>query len=425
MIDIQTDRQLAEYCSSIAETPRLALDTEFIREKTYFPVLALVQIAAEGGEPVLVDPLGLDLAPLITLLDKPTIQKVLHAGRQDVEIFQLRTGRVPSNIFDTQVAAALLGWGEQIGYANLVASACKVELAKGARFTDWLSRPLHESQLDYARNDVRYLLQAQNALLEQGQRLGRLERIQEAMTRSYDPVLFTERPDRLWQKVKRWNTLSPKDYVVLQALARWRDEEARRIDRPIRMVLSDEALIELARTTKLDQAALQSKRFASTGFLKRFAEALLVIHRQARETPRSEWPKLVRIPTVAPQAERVAGLAWLLVESIAEQQSMAPASLIAKRDLPALVDLILKGEELNTTLDEWQAGLLAKPLQDLVLGRTALAVRKGDLAWIPTAANESGGNIPTGTAPTANSLATHGGKTLDRDHQGKQDNTRR
>jgi hypothetical protein len=121
----------------------------------------------------------------------------------------------------------------------------------------------------------------------------------------------------------------------------------------------------------------------------------------------------------------VAGLAWLLVESIAEQQSMAPASLIAKRDLPALVDLILKGEELNTTLDEWQAGLLAKPLQDLVLGRTALAVRKGDLAWIPTAANESGGNIPTGTAPTANSLATHGGKTLDRDHQGKQDNTRR
>lgn len=387
MIDIQTDRQLADYCASIADTPRLALDTEFIREKTYFPVLALIQMAAEGGEPVLVDPLGLDLSPLLALLDKPSIQKVLHAGRQDVEIFQLRTGRVPNNLFDTQVAAALLGWGEQIGYANLVASTCKVELAKGARFTDWLSRPLHASQLDYARNDVRYLLHAQNVLLEQAQRLQRLDRIQEAMTRSYGPELFTERPDRLWQKVKRWNSLSPKDYVVLQALARWRDEEARRIDRPIRMVLSDEALIELARTSKLDQAALQSKRFASAGFLKRYGDSLLTAHGQARETPRSEWPKLVRGPSVAPQAERMAGLAWLLVESIAERMSMAPASLIAKRELPALVELILKGEALSGILDEWQAGLLAEPLRDLVLGRTALAVRKGELAWIPVPGN--------------------------------------
>ncbi len=175
MIDIASQPQLEQLCAELKKQSFFCLDTEFIREKTYFPVLALIQIAWPGQEPVVLDPCCLDLAPFLEILQDPNILKVLHAGRQDIEIFYNLDTKKIGPVFDTQVAAALLGMGEQIGYSALVQRICQVALGKGSRFTDWLARPLLKEQLEYARDDVRYLSEVYNNLYSKLQKHNRLE----------------------------------------------------------------------------------------------------------------------------------------------------------------------------------------------------------------------------------------------------------
>jgi ribonuclease D len=237
---------LADFCQRAAGFDYVTVDTEFLRETTYWPKLCLLQVATED-EAVLIDPLtdGLSLVPFFTLLTNPKVVKVFHAARQDIEIFVKLTGKVPENIFDTQVAASVCGYGDSVSYDNLVRSVTGVELDKSSRFTDWSARPLSEKQRLYAVADVTHLRDIYKSLVEQVDKTGRWYWVEDELSvlRSIDT--YVVQPENAWERL-RAKLNRPRDVAALQQLAAWREKRAQDSDQPRSRVLKDDALIELA-----------------------------------------------------------------------------------------------------------------------------------------------------------------------------------
>jgi ribonuclease D len=377
---IATPADLATFCAHLRGTPWLALDTEFIREKTYYPRLCLVQVASQE-QVACIDPLALsDLEPLLNVIFDPTILKVLHSAHQDLEIFFHLRGAVPCPVFDTQLAATLLGQGEQVGYASLVKALLGVDLDKSQTRTDWSRRPLDAAQLDYAADDVRYLrdvYQQQRADLVSRQRLDWLA---EDFSELGDPERYQVRPQEAWRRIKGSQQLHGVQLAALRALAAWREERAIASDRPRKWILGDDVLLELARHMPKNEEQLDRVRGLEPGTLKRHGQTLLGLLAAARGEPREQWPSLPPRHPLSPEQDALVDAMMALIRLRGAQQAVSPQNLASRKDLERL----LAAEPDIPLLHGWRATLAGHEVQALLRGALRLEVHDGELRTVPS-----------------------------------------
>jgi len=266
MSSVTNTKDLKALVAELEEAQYVALDTEFMRDQTYWPKLCLLQVAAPGIEAI-IDPLSedIDLAPFFKLLKSPKIVKVLHASRQDIEIFYHQGGMIPDPLFDTQIAAMVAGFGESVSYETLARKLAHAEIDKSARFTDWSRRPLSKRQLEYALADVTHLRVIYEALAKQLERTGRTAWVAEEIKALQDPALYKLDPELAWKRLKP-RTTNKRFLAILAALAEWREKEAQTRDLPRNRVIKDEALMEIAAHPPADAAGLDHIRAVPKGF---------------------------------------------------------------------------------------------------------------------------------------------------------------
>ena len=285
---ITTAEQLAAAVFRMRGATRLALDTEFMRERTYYPQLCLIQIATDA-DCVLVDPLnGLDLTELLELLAEPGRVKVVHAARQDLEVLYLAGGHVPLPVFDTQIAAALVGLAPQIGYAELVARQLGHSIDKGQTRTDWSRRPLTPEQLAYAADDVHHLLELHKSLVAELQKRGRQHWLDEDASAFADETLYRTEPADAWRRLKGIGRLKPTERAIARAVARWREERAIASDKPRGWILPDETLLGIAVAAPHDLDTLASVRSLQPAVLRKKRGGGAALDRRRRESRRSQ-----------------------------------------------------------------------------------------------------------------------------------------
>lgn len=349
---------LVDFCARLRGASWLALDTEFVREQTFYPQLCLIQIAVPG-QVVCIDPLALpSLDPLLDILYDPTIIKVLHAGRQDLELFFHLRGAVPTPVFDTQLAALVLGCGTQIGYAALVQRLLGVDLPKIHTRADWRHRPLAPEWLAYAADDVRYLRELYPRQLAALQERGWLEALAEDFRALIDPDLYRLQPLNAWRRVREHDRLRGAQRAVLQALAAWREEQASVHDRPRRWILADATLLELSQRMPetLDQLRRIGGLPATTR--QRHGETLLARIAAARAEPPERWPARSHQSRLSPkQAARVDELLHLVVAR-AKEYSIPPQAVADRRDVEKLL-----ADEDSPLRHGWRAALVGRELQ--------------------------------------------------------------
>jgi len=378
---VDSPQGLAALCERLAPAPWLALDTEFMRERTYQPQLCLLQV----GTPEIaacVDPLAIgDLGPLLDQIYDPQRVKVLHAARQDLEILYLLRGELPGPVFDTQIAATVLGHGDQIGYGTLVQNVLGIQLDKSHARADWSRRPLEPAQLRYAADDVRYLAQIYPRLHAQLVEEGRLEWLSEDFAALSRAQTYTNPPEEAWRRVSGANRLRGVQLAILQALAAWREERAQALDKPRKWILKDDVLADLARHAPADLKHLERIRGLDEGTARRSGGDLLAIIRQAGETPKAQWPELAPRLRLAPGQEAVVDAMMAVLRQCAERHRVSVPTLAARRDLEA----IAAGRRDVPLLHGWRAALAGQAIDALLAGETTLRVRDGQLVAEPGA----------------------------------------
>ena len=289
---IADSAELAAFCQRLSSAPYITVDTEFMREKTYYPQLCLVQLAGPD-EARAVDPLapGMDLAPLFALLADPDVLKVFHAARQDVEIFLHLSGAVPTPLFDTQVAAMVCGFGDSVGYETLASQLAKARIDKSMRFTDWSPRPLTEKQVQYALADVTHLRVVYEKLVRKMEKNGRIGWLADEMVELADPATYRTDPVTAWRRLKPRSS-SPKFLAVLKELAAWREREAQERDIPRQRMLRDETLMEIAAHHPATVEELARTRGLGKGMVEgRMGTALLETVRRGLALPEDQIPQ--------------------------------------------------------------------------------------------------------------------------------------
>ncbi len=367
---------LAAFCERAAQFDFVTVDTEFLRETTYWPKLCLIQ-AATDDEAVLIDPLaeGLDLAPFFALLANPAVTKVFHAARQDVEIFVKLSGKVPVNIFDTQIAASVCGFGDSISYDNLVRSIANVELDKSSRFTDWSARPLSEKQRLYALADVTYLRDIYRELRKQVDATKRWDWVEDELgvLRSIDT--YVVQPEQAWERLKM-KINRPRDLAALKKLAAWREKRAQDTDQPRSRVLKDDVLFELAQQRPLTADAFEKLRAVPRGFGRSSAAAeIMGLLREVEDMTKAELPTLPERYRGPSPKGAVGDLLRVLLKSVAEQHGVAARIIATSDDIDALV---LDDEADVPALKGWRRKLFGEKALDIKHGRIGLvATRKG------------------------------------------------
>ena len=362
---VTTADQLTAALQLLSTDAFVALDTEFMRESTYYPGLCLVQ-AAGAQHCVVFDPLAItDLAPLWQFLADRTRIKVLHAARQDLEVLSQAMGRIglpiPGPIFDTQIAAGLIGLSAQIGYAGLVAARLQRELPKGLARTDWARRPLSAEQLTYAADDVRYLAQLYPQLRAELHATGRLAWLEEAAGELEDAGLYRTEPDAAWRRLKGLDRLSPRQRAAAKALAQWREIRAMQSDKPRGWILSDEALRELAERLPDDDSGLQAIRSLPAGVIRKRGTELIELIAASNAAAANEPPMHVPPRPDPALLARVTEL-MALVRAQAQQLSIAPELLATRRDVEQLVF----GGHCEHLLNGWRRALIGERLQAAV-----------------------------------------------------------
>ncbi|GAA0665009.1 ribonuclease D [Sphingomonas insulae] len=375
---------LANLCARLADADFITVDTEFMRESTYYPELCLIQIA-DANEAAAIDPMapGLDMTPLLQLLtDNQDVLKVVHAGGQDIEIIYNLTGKTPHPLFDTQVAAMALGQGEQIGYSNLVDSWLGIVVDKGARFTDWARRPLDARQIEYAIGDVTHLAKIFPMMLERLRKTGRGVWLDQEMERLADPANYANDPDQAWKRV-RISGRKPDVLGRLKALARWRELEAQGKDLPRGRIVKDETLGDLAGHPPRKQADLAKVRglsatWASNDIGGRLMDAL----ENAAPLSSDELPpRDDRKPGLGKDGALVADLLKLLLKIRARDIDVASRLLARSEELEALAAGVRTGLPM---LEGWRFDQFGRDALDLVEGRLGFAVNGGKLKMTRT-----------------------------------------
>ncbi|NCU10694.1 MAG: ribonuclease D [Sphingomonadaceae bacterium] len=375
---ITTSEALADLCARLSQADFVCVDTEFMRENTYWPELCLIQIA-DANEAAAIDPLAkdLDMSPLLDLLvDNEDVLKVFHAGGQDVEIVYNLTGKTPHPIFDTQIAMMAVSQSEQIGYSNLVESWLGLTIDKGARFTDWGRRPLTERQIEYAIGDVTHLAKIFPKLLQRLIKTGRGEWLDIEMEKLADPANYRNDPDQAWQRIKAPGR-NPAMLGRLKALAHWRELEAQDKNIPRGRIARDETVADIACHPPKTQADLAKVRGLSAAWKdNEIGKRLMAAIESAKPLSDAELPP--RTPRGAPLGKEgalVADLLKLLLKIRSREIDVASRLLARSEDL----ELLAAGIRELPLLKSWRFDVFGKDALDLVEGKMAFAVVNGKL----------------------------------------------
>ena len=370
MTPITTTDALAEYCARVAKAPFIAVDTEFMRETTYWPKLCLIQAATPTDEAI-IDPLaeGLDLTPFLDLLRDPAIVKVFHAARQDTEIF-VKLGAMPVPLFDTQIAAMAAGFGEQVAYDGLVRQMLRIDLDKGSRFTDWSRRPLSDAQLTYAIGDVTHLAALYPKLRDRLAKEGRLDWVTAEMQGLVDPALYDTTPDNAWKRLK------PKKYAAkylaaFKAAAVWREQAAQDRDQPRGRILKDEAIDEIATQAPTDVDGFNRLRSVPKGFGgSRLGLELIEELKRVLADPEAHAPKMDRPAHNNAAPPSVVELLKVLLKAKSDNAGVASKLIATVSDLEKIaIDDAAKVDALTG----WRRELF---------GEDALKLKRGEIALV-------------------------------------------
>jgi ribonuclease D len=376
-----TDTQsLAELVAELRTAPGVAIDTEFMREKTYFARLCLIQLASDDVTAI-VDPLAIaDLSPLKELLTDPAVVKIFHAGSQDLEIFYRLFGVATAPIFDSQVAATLAGFPQQVGYGALVKEVMGVTLDKGDTYTDWAKRPLSETQIEYALNDVRYLPEIRRRLLAEMEREGRIEWLAADFARLEDPATYQVVPHELWRRVKRISSLNRRQLAVAREVTAWREHEAQRRDVPKRWVIGDESIIEIARRAPKSGDELHAIRGVSDKVGRGAQQGLLGAVAAGCSVSDEDLPTLDKRRRPVGDVDGAVDLMIALVRLRAREHGVAMPLMASRDDLERLA----AGEkEASPLLEGWRKKMVGDELVALLEGRIEMALKDGSLVVAP------------------------------------------
>ncbi len=381
MQTLTTTEALAAFCARAADAPYVTVDTEFLRERTYWAKLCLIQLALPGkgdADAVLVDPLagdGLSLEPLVELFRNEKVVKVFHAARQDLEIFHVDCGVIPTPLFDTQVAAMVCGFGEQVGYETLVRKIARAGLDKSSRFTDWSRRPLSEAQKTYALADVTHLRVIYEHLAAEIARTGRTAWVEEELAILTDPATYETDPEEAWRRVKT-RTTSGKFLATVRALARFREQYAQARNIPRSRVYKDDVILDVASTRPASLDDLGKSRLLLREARKgEIAEGILAAIREGQATKPEDFPKAPESRDKLQVNPALADLLRVLLKAKSEQSGVAQKLIATASDL----DLIAAGERDVPALRGWRAEVFGADALRLCNGEVALTVSGSDV----------------------------------------------
>jgi ribonuclease D len=381
---ISTTSELSEACAALARHDYVAVDTEFMRETTFWPKLCLIQLAGPG-DALIVDPLadGIDLAPFYALMADERVVKVFHAARQDVEIVHVQAGIIPHPIFDTQVAAMVCGFGDSISYVNLVKRITGKDLDKTSRFTDWARRPLSQKQLQYALGDVTHLCDIYEHLKADLAKTGRAHWLGEEMATLTDPKTYVTHPEEAWKRLKL-KVRNRRGLAVLMELAAWRERQAQTQNVPRNRVLRDEALYDIANHAPTDVAKLSELRTLSEGFSRsaRAREIVDVVRLGLARDPSSVPPLHSGTPNQG-DAGATIDLLRVLLKAAAQRHGVAPRLIADSDDLERIA---LEAEPDVPAMTGWRRELFGENALRLKRGELALMMSDGEVTVLPAVA---------------------------------------
>jgi ribonuclease D len=378
---VTDQRALESLCHTLRESPRLALDTEFVGEDTFIPRLELIQVATATTSAVIDFPAlqaGGSLDVLWELICDLKIEKIVHAGRHDLDLFALHAGQIPKPFFDTQIAAAMVGYGAQVAYANLVQRLHGRKLAKAHTFTNWSARPLSDDQIAYALEDVEFLLSIHTHLQDRLHTLGRSEWVNEEFARLETAVGEKSRePQERYQRIRGWDTLKPKGAAVLREMAAWREAEARRRNVPRGRVMRDEVLLQLARHPPKSVNDLRGLRGVHSSEVDRHGGQLLASITSALALPPSEWPEVPSERKPDPESTGIVELLQAVLKARAAEEGIAPTMLATSADLQTLVEAKQNRAALTIPIIHgWRRQLAGDLLLQVLEGAITISVDK-------------------------------------------------
>jgi ribonuclease D len=378
---ITSTNELAALCETLAKRDFVTVDTEFLREQTFWPQLCLVQLAGPDTEAI-IDPLSgdIDLAPFYDLMAKRDTVKVFHAARQDIEIIVMKAGIVPAPVFDTQVAAMVCGFGDSISYVNLVKKVSGADIDKSSRFTDWSRRPLSDRQLEYALGDVTHRRNVYQHLRTELDRTGRIAWLDEEMAILTNSETYDVDPERAWQRLKL-RVKGRKSLAVLVELAAWRERLAQSLDVPRGRILRDDALYDIANQMPASTEALGQLRTLSDGFARsqRAREIIEVVKAGLARDPKS-LPRIERNEALSAEATATLELLKVLLKAAAAEHGVAPRIIADSEDLEQLAT---SNEPNILALQGWRRALFGEAALQLKRGELALTLVDGEVRAVP------------------------------------------
>ena len=372
---VDNNEKLQQLCDSIKNAPLLILDTEFIREKTYRAKLCLLQIATDDIV-ACVDPIALaDISSLMDIINDKNKIKVLHAARQDYEIFFDLTNQLPQPLFDSQLAASLLGYGEQVGYGSLVQKVLGVQLDKAHTRTDWSKRPLSDAQIRYASDDVVYLRELypilKNQLIEQG----RESWLDDEFDALCQPELFVTRPEEAWNRVKGINRLRPRQLAAAKNISEWREKMAIKKDLPRRWILADDILLAAAQLLPKNVSQLESIANIKKSVIDNSGEIILDCVKKALELEETDLPSIKKPKRLNADQEIIADLLLTLLKLIASKQNISPANIANRK----MIEKFILGEKDIALLQGWRNKLAGEKLQNLLSNKVGLHIENNEV----------------------------------------------
>jgi ribonuclease D len=376
---INTSEKLTQLCQQIATEPWLALDTEFLRETTYYPKFCLLQIATPNWV-ACIDPLAFEnITVLFDAIYNPNIIKVFHSCRQDLEIFYQLTSKIPTPLFDTQIAAPLLGLQENAGYAMLVSTLLNINLNKAYTRTDWSVRPLSPEQLQYAADDVIYLCQIYQIMQTKLMQLQRLHWLDEDFSALNNPDIYEVKPENAWLKIKGKHKLTGKQLSIVQRLTEWREQQVKKDNKPRNWLMRDDLLVELAKLQPTTVSELANIRTINPHLVRRHGKVLSALICQAKQYPVSPLKDKGVVFKKTQQQEAVLDILTAVVRIRAEQNSLNPTILASRKALEKL----LFADEPCQLLTGWRFSMIGKELQALLSSQLSLQLDRIGIYLLP------------------------------------------
>lgn len=378
---ISKTSELETFCKQAAASTFITVDTEFVRETTYWPQLCLIQIGLED-QAVAIDPLaeGIDLQPVFDLLQNPHVIKVFHSARQDVEIFYHLTGQIPTPLFDTQIAAMVCGFGESVGYDVLVKQYTKVSIDKSSRYTYWAQRPLTDKQLSYALGDVTYLRTIYEKLLAKIKSEDRLHWLEDELAVLIDPSIYAVDPYAMWQRIKV-RSPKPRMLAILREIAAWREITAQLKNVPRGRVIRDEVMLELAAAAPRNVQDLERMRGLSSSFIQgKEGKILLELIEKAHILPLEDCPQIKKEGPSLPGASALVEMLRLLLKIKSEKYHVAQKLIATSTDL----DIIARSANPDVpALQGWRKEVFGDAALALKAGKIAIGIKNNKITLIP------------------------------------------